>query len=143
MKELAGERFLIRETGSGTRASMERVFAQARLAYQAGMEMSSNETIKQAVIAGMGISFISKHTVGLELQAGRLVALNVAGLPIVRDWFVIQLRTKRLSPVAAAFKQFLATGGAAIIDQAAGLPPVARPPRKSKPSPSRPTRKNA
>ena len=141
MKELAGERFLIREQGSGTRASMERVFAQARLAYQTSMEMSSNETIKQAVIAGMGISFISKHTVGLELQTGRLMELQVAGLPIVRDWYVIQLRTKRLSPIAAAFKQFLATGGAAIIDRAAGLAPVAKLPRKSMPSPPGPNRR--
>ncbi len=124
MKKLAGERFLIREEGSGTRASMERVFAQAQLAYQTSMEMSSNETIKQAVIAGMGISFISKHTVGLELQTRRLVALDVAGLPVMRDWFVIHLRTKRLSPIAAAFKQFLATGGAAIIERAAGFAPV-------------------
>ena len=143
MKELAGEKFLIREAGSGTRASMERVFAQARLAYQTSMEMSSNETIKQAVIAGMGISFISKHTVGLELATGRLVALQVAGLPIMRDWFVIQLQTKRLSPVAAAFKQFLATGGAAIIDRAVGFSSVARPARKSKRPPPRPIRKKA
>ena len=120
LKKLAGERFLIREEGSGTRASMERVFAQAQLAYQASMEMSSNETIKQAVIAGMGISFISKHTVGLELRAGKLVALHVVGLPVMRDWFVIHLRAKRLSPIAAAFKQFLATSGAAIIARAAG-----------------------
>ncbi len=84
------------------------------------MEMSSNETIKQAVSAGMGISFISKHTVGLELRAGKLAALDVAGLPVMRDWFVIHLRAKKLSPIAAAFKQFLATGGAAIIDRVAG-----------------------
>lgn len=120
LKKLEGERFLIREEGSGTRASMEHVFAQAKLSYQVSMEMSSNETIKQAVSAGMGISFISKHTVGLELRAGKLVALDVAGLPVMRDWFVIHLRAKKLSPIAAAFKQFLLTGGAAIIDRAAG-----------------------
>ncbi len=143
MRELAGERFLIRELGSGTRASMERVFAQARLAYHTAMEMSSNETIKQAVIAGMGISFISKHTVGLELQTGRLVALKVAGLPIVRDWFVIQLRTKRLSPVAAAFKQFLATGGAAIIDQSVGVSGGAVPKQRVVRPPARTNRKKS
>ena len=79
------------------------------------MEMASNETIKQAVIAGMGIAFLSAHTVGLELKAGKLVVLDVAGLPIVRQWFVIQLKTKRLSPVAAAFRAFLLDQGARII----------------------------
>jgi LysR family transcriptional regulator, low CO2-responsive transcriptional regulator len=79
------------------------------------MEVSSNETIKQAVMAGMGISFISTHTVGLELAAGKLVILNVAGMPLVRDWFVIHLRDKRLSPIAAAFRSFLLERGAGVI----------------------------
>lgn len=112
---LAGENFLIREQGSGTRAAMERVFQERGATYQASMEVSSNETIKQAVIAGMGISFISLHTVGLELKAGRLVALDVVGLPVMRDWFVMHLRRKRLSPIAAAFRSLLLESGAGII----------------------------
>jgi DNA-binding transcriptional LysR family regulator len=92
------------------------------------MEMSSNETIKQAVMAGLGVSFISMHTLGLELQAGKLVTLDVAGLPLVRDWYVIHLRDKRLSPIAAAFRTFLLEKGAAIIQQAVGIPL----PRRSK-----------
>ncbi len=115
LAKLARENFLIREQGSGTRAAMERVFKDRGLAYQASMEVASNETIKQAVIAGMGIAFLSAHTVGLELKAGKLVVLDVAGLPIVRQWFVIQLKTKRLSPVAAAFRGFLLDQGARII----------------------------
>ena len=87
--------------------------------YRAGMEIASNETIKQAVIAGMGIAFLSAHTVALELAARELVVLDVAGLPIVREWYVIHLKTKRLSPVAAAFRRFLVDHGARIIAGAA------------------------
>lgn len=118
LKKLESERFLIREEGSGTRASMERVFAQAQLTYQASMEMNSNETIKQTVIAGMGISFISAHTVGLELKARKLAALDVVGLPVVRDWFVIHRKDKRLSPIAAAFRRFVLENGSRIIAKA-------------------------
>jgi DNA-binding transcriptional LysR family regulator len=85
------------------------------------MEVSSNETIKQAVMAGMGVSFISMHTLGLELKARKLVMLDVIGLPLVRDWFVIHLREKRLSPIAAAFRAFLLERGAAIIENAVGV----------------------
>ena len=128
LKELATENFLIREDGSGTRASLEHVFREHGVTYRASMEMSSNETIKQAVMAGLGVSFISMHTLGLELKARKLVTLDVAGLPLVRDWYVIHLRDKRLSPIAAAFRTFLLEKGAAIIQQAVGIPL----PRRSK-----------
>jgi len=120
LKKLEGENLLIREEGSGTRASLERVFKQAQVAYRASMEVSSNETIKQAVIAGMGISFLSAHTVGLELKARKLVALHVAGLPVLRDWYVIYRKDKRLSPIAAAFRAFLIENGSRIIARAVG-----------------------
>jgi LysR family transcriptional regulator, low CO2-responsive transcriptional regulator len=125
--QLATEHFLIREEGSGTRASMERVFREREVPIQVSMEVSSNETIKQAVMADMGISFISSHTVGLELAAGKLVILDVVGLPIVRDWYVIHLRDKRLAPIPAAFRTFLLEHGARIIQKAVGeSPPRAR-----------------
>ena len=120
LKQLGAEQFLIREEGSGTRASMEHVFATHGLSPQVSMEVSSNETIKQAVMAGMGLSFISAHTVGLELDAGKLVILDVVGLPIVRDWYVIHLRGKQLSPIAAAFRAFLLARGAELINAAVG-----------------------
>jgi DNA-binding transcriptional LysR family regulator len=69
--------------------------------------MASNESIKQAVMAGMGLAFISSHTIGLELQTGHLVALDVAGLPVMRRWYVVHLAAKRLTPTAQAFKQFV------------------------------------
>jgi DNA-binding transcriptional LysR family regulator len=121
LKDLSGENFLIREDGSGTRASLEHVFRDHGATYRASMEMSSNETIKQAVMAGLGVSFISMHTLGLELKARKLVTLDVVGLPLVRDWYVIHLREKRLAPIAAAFRSFLLEKGAAIIQQAVGL----------------------
>ena len=99
---------------------MEHVFKERGVTYSASMEVSSNETIKQAVMAGMGISFISKHTVSLELAAGKLVTLNISGLPLLRDWYVIHLRDKRLSPITAAFRTFLLARGAEIIGRTVG-----------------------
>lgn len=111
LERLAQETFVIRESGSGTRGLLERLFAEHRLALNVGMEMASNETIKQAVIAGMGVSLLSLHTVGLELATRRLAILEVAGLPIVRKWYVVHLARKRLAPVAAALKVFLLAEG--------------------------------
>lgn len=118
LRRLNGESFLIREQGSGTRSAMEELFARHGIDFRAAMEVSSNETIKQAVMAGMGLSLISAHTVGLEVAAGRLVVLDVAGLPIMRRWFVIHLAGKRLSPIAVAFREFVLEQGAGIIDTA-------------------------
>lgn len=115
---LAGERFLVREPGSGTRASMERVFAEHGLAVEGGMEVSSNETIKQAVMAGMGLGFLSAHTVGLELATRRLITLDVVGMPVMREWYVIHRKAKRLSPIASAFREFLLAKGAPLIAKA-------------------------
>lgn len=129
LKRLNGEPFIIREPGSGTRASMERVFRERGVGYRASMEVSSNETIKQAVIAGLGIAFISLHTVGLELRTRSLALLDVAGLPVMRDWFVVHLKNKRLSPVAAAFRENLLAHGAAAIARAVGFALPQRPAR--------------
>lgn len=123
LKQLAGESFLIRERGSGTRAAMERMFAAQGFHPGETIEMSSNETIKQAVMAGMGVSFLSLHTVGLELETGRLAVLRVAGTPVMRDWFVIHRAGKRLSPAGTEFKRFLAEQGASLIERVVGRAP--------------------
>jgi DNA-binding transcriptional LysR family regulator len=120
LSRLAGETFLIRERGSGTRSAMERVFRERRFHPRETIEMSSNETIKQAVMAGMGVSFLSLHTVGLEVAARRLAVLDVAGTPVMRHWYVIHRERKRLTPVAEAFKDFLIARGAKAIEQAIG-----------------------
>lgn len=120
LEALAGETFIIRERGSGTRNAMEHVFAERGFKARETLEMSSNETIKQAVMAGMGVAFLSMHTIGLELRARRLALLPVAGLPVMREWFVIHRKGKRLSPAAQAFKSFLLEQGAALIERAVG-----------------------
>jgi len=101
------ETFLIREPGSGTRATMERYFADVGIAPRHVLEMVGNETIKQSVMAGLGLAFISAHTVSLECEVGRLVKLPVNGTPVVRRWFVVHRAEKALLPVAETFREFL------------------------------------
>jgi DNA-binding transcriptional LysR family regulator len=108
---ICNETFIVRELGSGTRMAMQQFFAERDLSCKVGMEMASNETIKQAVMAGMGVAFISRHTMELELQTGRLVVLHVVGTPVMRQWHVVHLSKKRLSPTAAAFKEFVLAHG--------------------------------
>ncbi len=117
---LANETFFIREPGSGTRILMERFFEQERFAPNVGMEIGSNETIKQAVIAGLGIAFISAHTVSVEVADGRLAALRVAGLPVVRKWFVVRMRQKAVMPAGQAMWTFLASEGQRFLPDSGG-----------------------
>jgi DNA-binding transcriptional LysR family regulator len=91
------------------------------------MEIRSTETIKQAVIAGMGISFLSAHTASQELKSGSLRALDVQGFPMMLSWYVVHRRGKRLPPVAQAFKEFLLAEGAALIAAIVPYPPIATP----------------
>jgi DNA-binding transcriptional LysR family regulator len=84
------------------------------------MEIRSTETIKQAVMAGMGVSFLSAHTVSRELRAGSLALLDVQGFPLMLNWYVVHRRNKRLPPVAQAFRTFLLDEGAALIEQTVG-----------------------
>ncbi len=113
--QLASETFLSREIGSGTRSAMERVFAQHKIQPRISMEMETNEAIKQAVQAGMGLGILSLHSIELELETKRLAMLNVEHFPLVRHWFVAHRSNKRLSIAALAFKEFLLTEADAII----------------------------
>jgi DNA-binding transcriptional LysR family regulator len=106
---LAEETFLSREQGSGTRSAMERVFAQHKIQPHISMEMETNEAIKQAVQAGMGLGILSLHSIELELETKRLAMLNVEHFPLLRHWFVAHRSNKRLSSAALAFKEFLLT----------------------------------
>jgi DNA-binding transcriptional LysR family regulator len=108
--------FVVREEGSGTRAAMQHLFDDNHTALNVVMEVPSNETIKQAVMAGMGLSFLSMRTVRHELAAGRLAVLEVKGLPQVNHWYVTHLSSKKLSPAALAFKNFLIEQGGALMD---------------------------
>ena len=112
LERVAAESFLVREAGSGTRAAMERFFAARGLEIRSSMEMSSNEAIRQAVQAGLGLGILSRQTLEMELAMKRLAVLNVEGFPIMRHWYVVHRADKRLSPVAQAFKAFvLGTAG--------------------------------
>jgi DNA-binding transcriptional LysR family regulator len=111
VERAAKEIYIVREPGSGTRLAMEQFFEERAVSYRVGMEMASNETIKQAVMAGMGVSFISRHTIDLEIQTQRLVVLNVSGTPVIKQWHVAHLTKTRLSPTAEAFKRFVLTQG--------------------------------
>jgi DNA-binding transcriptional LysR family regulator len=129
--DIANEPFLIREPGSGTRGAMERFFAGYGLTLTNTNEMGSNETIKQAVMAGMGLSFISEHTIGLEMAAGRLVRLPVTGTPVMRQWYVVHRADKQLLPMTVAFLDFVRTEGPRLVIEQAPIVPVATA-RKSK-----------
>lgn len=115
---LANYPLIVREAASGTRALMDRFFAEQRLEPRIAMEMPSNETIKQAVMAGMGLSFLSLHTIGLELQCGLIECVHVVGTPLVRTWNVVHLSARTLSPAAEALRYFILEQGEA---QLAGL----------------------
>src|SRR5215213_3384171 len=113
--QLAREPFIIREPGSGTRALMETCFREWRIAPAVIMQMSSNETIKQAVIANLGLSFLSLHTAADELRSGKIVALHIDTMPLVRQWHLVHLSARVLSPAAEAFRYFVLERGAAFL----------------------------
>jgi DNA-binding transcriptional LysR family regulator len=119
-RTLSAEEFIVRERGSGTRAAMEHFFRDHKIAPAQIMEMPSNETIKQAVIANMGIAFLSLHTVGLELATRQLAALDVAGLPLVRRWYIVNIRAKAMPPAAEAFRYFVLERGEALLAEQFG-----------------------
>jgi len=108
---LEEETFVMRETVSGTRIAMERFLREKGVKIRSGMEMTSNEAIKLAVEAGLGLGIVSIHTVQLELETDRLRVLDVDGFPILRHWYVVYRRGKRLTAVAEAFKAFVVEHG--------------------------------
>jgi DNA-binding transcriptional LysR family regulator len=106
MERLAEERFLLRETGSGIRDSVVRQFTERGLRPNVRMELGSNEAIKHAIIAGLGISVLSLHTLTLDGGAGRLAMLDVEGFPIERTWYLVHPKGRDLSTIAKAFLAF-------------------------------------
>jgi DNA-binding transcriptional LysR family regulator len=118
LARLQDEVFLVREPGSGTRIAMERFFAQRGMRLKTGMEVGSNEAIKQSVQAGLGLGLLSRATIEQELTLKRLVVLDVADFPIMRHWYVVHRRGKRLAPVAAAFNEFVTREAAKLLRSA-------------------------
>lgn len=103
LARLAREPFLLRESGSGTRIATERLFDAHALKLNVRMELGSNEAIKQAIIGGLGVSVLSRHTLTMDAPAGEITILDVEGFPIDRHWHVVYPSGKQLSVVARAF----------------------------------------
>ena len=111
-KSLENEPFLLREPGSGTRQATERYFARHDIHPPTRMTLGSDETIKQAVAAGLGLAVLSRHVLTLEMANGLLRELDVQGFPIVGHWYVAYLKAKRLPPAATAFLEMIKGGQA-------------------------------
>ena len=111
VNQLAAERIILREQGSGTRNAVERFFMDKEISPVSQTVMTSNEAIKQTVEAGLGVAIVSIHTVELELAVGRLARLNVQGFPINRKWYVAHRTGKQLSATARAFREFVLEQG--------------------------------
>lgn len=110
-RALMTEGFIVREPGSGTRAALEEFMEAYQMTPRIVMQMSSNEAIKQAVMAGMGVALLSLHTVGLELDHHLIAAPETEGLPVMRRWHVVNTLAKTLSPPAEAFRNFILETG--------------------------------
>ncbi len=115
--DLARESLITREDGSGTRLLMEQACLAAGISPRIGMTTDSNETIKQAVMAGMGVAVISRHTIGLELALGLMRTLRVDGFPVMRSWFVVRRRSMPMMPAHTRLQAFLEQNGQAVIDE--------------------------
>ena len=137
---LASAHLLVRERGSGTRTTVERLFKDAGVPLRIGSEMSSNEAIKQMCAAGFGVAFLSLHTCVLELEAGVLQVLPLPGNPIERDWFVMHLASRQLPQVAAAFEKFLIDQAQAQVQRQLGDVGTA-PRKKARVAPRRATKR--
>jgi DNA-binding transcriptional LysR family regulator len=108
---LRDEAFIMRERGSGTRQAVETLFERFEVEVRVRLELGSNEAIKQAVVGGLGLSILSRHSLALEGAQGPLVILDVEGFPIQKHWYVIYPSGKQLSIVAQTFLDYLLTEG--------------------------------
>jgi len=111
LDRIAEEKFLSREPGSGTRAARKRLFDEHGLKAKTYMELGSGEAIKQAVIAGLGISVVSMHSLRLELNSGLFVILDVEHFPLTRKWYAVHHKQKKLSNTASHFLDYILTEG--------------------------------
>lgn len=109
LKTLAEEQFLVREQGSGTRVAVDRIFAKQGLEIRPFMELGSSGAIKNAVIAGLGIAVLSRHSLEYELKSKAIHILDVEAFPLHRRWYAAYPGGKRLSFAARSFFEFLMT----------------------------------
>jgi DNA-binding transcriptional LysR family regulator len=117
LKRLLEEPFILREPGSGTRDALLRLFESKGLKPPVGrMELASNEAIKQAIVAGLGISVLSLHSLALEGTSGPIAVLDVQGFPIQRHWYLAHPKGRKPSLVAQAFLDFVKQEGPRIAE---------------------------
>ncbi|MBF6058163.1 MULTISPECIES: LysR family transcriptional regulator [Thiomicrorhabdus] len=109
IEDIANERFLMREVGSGIRSSVVEKFAEHDLHIEPYMELGSTESMKQAVMADLGISVLPKQAIRIEVKYGHLVILDVQEFPLIRNWYVARMKDKSLMPPSQAFLDFLQT----------------------------------
>lgn len=110
LPELAGERFILREKGSGTRMAIDHYFKAVRFRPDLRLELGSNEAIKESVAGGLGISVLSSHALHGQSREHGVCVLNVQGFPIDSNWHVVHPKGKKLSPIASVFKSHLLAG---------------------------------
>lgn len=103
---LANEPFLMREPGSGTRMVTQKLFEQHGLTPKIRMELSTNEAIREAILAGLGVSILSRYSLGFEAEQTRLTCLDVEGFPLESYWHFVYPVGKQLSVAARAFMDF-------------------------------------
>ncbi len=111
LEKLATDRFILRESGSGTRMATEQLFDAHSFRPGLRMELGSNEAIRQAVAAGLGVAVLSRHALDIGQAKEEVVALDVQGFPLHSQWHVVSPRGKRLSPIASVFRDHLLRGG--------------------------------
>ncbi|NVJ86266.1 MAG: LysR family transcriptional regulator [Algoriphagus sp.] len=99
--------FILREKGSGTRVMMEKFFEERDITIQSKMELSTNEAVKQAVMAGLGATILSQYSMRKEIPEKRIKILEVEGLPLEADWKLVWLRQKKHSPAVIAFIRWI------------------------------------
>ncbi len=110
LQALERDRFLLREQGSGTRMATDQVFRELDFRPGLRMEMGSNEAIRQAVAGGLGVAVLSSHALGEGRPEDRVAVLDVLGFPVHSQWHVVYPKGKRLSPIAAVFRELLLNG---------------------------------
>lgn len=121
ISELVGEHFIMREPGSGTRRSVQKLFDQEGISVKVRLELGSNEAIKQAIAGGLGLSVLSRHTLTPESSNSELTVLDVQGFPIHRNWYAVYLSGKQLSVVASTFLDYLKVEAAKLSDGAMSI----------------------
>ncbi|MEW5771475.1 MAG: LysR substrate-binding domain-containing protein [Pseudomonadota bacterium] len=134
LERAAREPWLMRESGSGTRKAIERLFAEHGLAVRPRLELGSNEAVKQAILGGLGISALSRHALTLH-QPGQFAVLDVEGFPIRRHWYAVYPAGRQLSVVARAFLDYLLRQNGGADGLPGGEAPRGRPRKGTAPRP--------